>query len=106
MLNWCSKFQEQNLPDLEAMLQEKCKQVSEVHGYTKFKGSNGWLVKFWKRNNITYKSNGEYASVNGETVNNYITKILHIIANYDECYLFNINETELFFRVLPDKTNT
>ncbi|XP_025208664.1 tigger transposable element-derived protein 6-like [Melanaphis sacchari] len=67
--------------------------------------SNGWLEKFRKRNNISFKSVcGEAASVDEEAVNNWKAKIPEIIANYAECDIFNADETGLFYRVLPDKT--
>jgi len=86
------------------MLQEKSKQIAEMHGFD-FKGSNGWLEKFRKRNNISFKSVcGEAASVDEEAVDNWKAKIPEIIANYAECDIFNADETGLFYRVLHDKT--
>jgi hypothetical protein len=85
------------------MLQEKSKQIAEMHGFD-FKGSIGWLEKFRKRINIFFKSVcGEAASVNEEAIDNWKAKISEIIANYAECDIFNADETGLFYRVLPDK---
>lgn len=55
------------------MLQEKSKQIAEMHGFD-FKGSNGWLEKFRKRNNFKSVS-GEAASVDEEAVDNWKAKI-------------------------------
>jgi hypothetical protein len=86
------------------MLQEKSKQVAKKHGLTDFKGSNGWLEKFQKRNNITFKSVcGEATSVDKEAVNNWKAKIPDINSNYAECDIFNADETGLFFRILPTR---
>jgi hypothetical protein len=86
------------------MLQEKSKQIAEMHGFD-YKGSNGWVEKFRKRNNIAFKSVcGEAASVDEEAVDNWKAKIPEIIANYAECDIFNADETGLFYIVLPDKT--
>ena len=47
------------------MLQEKALQFAKDLGNTEFRGSNGWLESFHKRNNIAfYVKSGEKADVN------------------------------------------
>ena len=52
------------LPISGPMLQEKALQFAKDFGNTEFRGSNGWLESFCKRNNITlYVKSGEKADV-------------------------------------------
>lgn len=72
---------------------------------TDFKGSNGWVEKFRKINNIYFKSVcGEAAIVDEEAVNNWKAKILEIIANYAECDIFNADKRDYileFYLIKP-----
>ncbi|XP_060845841.1 tigger transposable element-derived protein 3-like [Rhopalosiphum padi] len=56
LLVWFSKTREKNLPVSGPTIQEKGKQLAEVYGLNDFKASNGWLEKFRKRHNISFKS--------------------------------------------------
>ncbi|XP_015371881.1 PREDICTED: major centromere autoantigen B-like [Diuraphis noxia] len=53
---WISKTREKNLPISGPTIQEKAKQLAEVHGLNDFKASNGWLEKCRRRHNISFKS--------------------------------------------------
>ncbi|XP_025208662.1 jerky protein homolog-like [Melanaphis sacchari] len=46
VLNWFSKLREKNLPVSGPMLQEKSKQIAEMHGFD-FKGSNAVVFKLF-----------------------------------------------------------
>ncbi|XP_025416874.1 tigger transposable element-derived protein 6-like [Sipha flava] len=78
---------------------------AEVHGLNDFKASNGWLEKFRKRHNISYKSVcGEASAVDRIAVDDWKKKLPNIIDKYEKRDIFNADETGLFLKVLPNKT--
>ena len=59
------RYELKKTPNLCPMLQEKALQFAKDFGNTEFRGSNGWLESFHKRNNIAfYVKSGEKADVN------------------------------------------
>jgi len=79
-LVWFSKTREKNLPVSGPTLQEKAKQLAEVHGLNDFKASNGWLEKFRKRDNISFKSIcGEASAVDRIAVDDWKKELPNII---------------------------
>ena len=73
-----------------------------------FKASNGWLDNFKERHGIVFKSvQGEAAAVDLKNVDKWRQGILSkLLAEYSPENVFNIDETGLFWRLLPDKTMT
>jgi hypothetical protein len=54
---------------------------------------------FKARYSVKFKTlHGEAASVEPSTITNWFTRKMFIIANYDSCYTFNLDETGLFYR--------
>ena len=85
---WFKDMSRRKLPISGPMLQEKALQFAKDLGNTEFRGSNGWLESFRKRNNIAfYVKSGEKADVDiavvedwGEKLTKYITWIIiHVI---------------------------
>lgn len=73
-----------------------------------FKASNGWLDNFKERHGIVFKEvQGEAAAVDMEAVDNWRQDILSkLLAEYSPSNVFNVDETGLFWRLMPDKTMT
>jgi hypothetical protein len=82
--------------------------LAELLEINEFKGSNGWLDKFKDRHGIKFKSiQGEAAAVNMESVEEWRREILqNLLVQYSPKDVFNVDETGLFWRLLPDKTMT
>jgi len=73
-----------------------------------FKASEGWLSNFKERHGIVFKSmQGEAAAVDLESVEKWRQDILtQLLTEYSPVNVFNVDETGLFWRLLPDKTMT
>ena len=66
---------------------------------------NGWLENFRNHFNIRFQSvTGEGASVDNDVVDNWKEKVHTLIEGYDPENVFNMEETGLFFRALPNKS--
>ncbi len=95
----CSK----NIFPMGPQLIEKARQIAEHLGHSEFKGSNGWLDKWKKRFNIRQmKISGESGDVSGPTVESWKERLPEIVANYSADDIWNMDETGLFWKALPD----
>jgi len=56
MLDWVNQAQKRNIRITSAMLQERAKVVADSIGWTSFRASSGWCVKFLRRNNIKLRT--------------------------------------------------
>lgn len=97
---------ENHIPLSGSIIREKACQYAASLGVQNFAGSNGWLVKFLKRQNISYKKLcGESASVDTAVTDNWKENELpKIIEDFEPHNIFNADETGLFYKCLPDKT--
>lgn len=74
-------------------------------GLNDFKASNGWLQKFKERHHISYKNIHEDAvSIKQCVIAEWLSKVIELIDGYEDCNIFNCDETGLFFRILPEDT--
>jgi hypothetical protein len=71
-----------------------------------FKASEGWLGKFKQRHSIIFKSvQGEAAQIDHDSLNDWQQKVLRSeLARFSPNDVYNVDETGLFFHLLPDKT--
>ena len=93
------------LPISGPMLQEKALQFAKDLGNAEFRGSNGSLESFRKRNNIAfYVKSGEKADVDIAIVEDWKRKLPTLLEGYNPCDIFNMDETGLFFCTTEDKT--
>ncbi|GBM53759.1 Tigger transposable element-derived protein 4 [Araneus ventricosus] len=105
LMKWLRSARAKNIPVSGVFLQEKAREVGESLGLETFKTSNGWLEKFRKCHNIYFKQIcGGEKSVNPNEVTDWIRKLKSLLKGYDDRDIFNADETDLFYRVLPDKT--
>ncbi|GBM40491.1 Tigger transposable element-derived protein 4 [Araneus ventricosus] len=68
--------------------------------------SSGWLHKFKLRHGITGRTvSGESGDVDCETVDYWIQNQLpDLMKGYEQKYIFNAEESGLFYNLLPSKT--
>lgn len=87
------------------MVQAKALEIAKKLNCESFTASNGWLSRWRKRYNISFKQiSGEAASVNEVDVCQFREKLPHLLHGYKPQNIYNLDETGLFFRALPNKT--
>ncbi|GAU99612.1 hypothetical protein RvY_10585 [Ramazzottius varieornatus] len=75
----------------------------QIEGFT---GSNGWIQKFMKRNDLgSVALHGEEAAASQEVADNWIANhVPNIIQSYRNEDIFNCDKTGTQYRALPKKT--
>lgn len=105
VFEWFVAARAKSLPVSGTILQEKARMFAEKHNDLSFKASNGWLDSFKKRHRFTFNAVcGEANDVNQNTVDDWHTKLIQLIAGYEAKDIANCDETALFFRAIPTKS--
>ena len=95
----------QFIPVSGPMIQEKALSISNDLGLSDFKASTGWLRSFKQRHNIGgARVCGESGSIDPAIVTDWQGKLPSIIEHYAPCDIYNMDETGVFYRQLPDHT--
>ena len=80
-------------------------QIALKLNVTGFTASNGWLEKWKTRHNVKqFSVAGEDGKVNAETLESWAERSPEIVKGYELKDIWNADETELFWRALPDKS--
>ncbi|GBM89430.1 Tigger transposable element-derived protein 4 [Araneus ventricosus] len=104
VLEWFKTVQTKKIPASGPMIQHKAKELADPLGIENLSDSNGWLDRFRIRNIITCRSLcGEAAEVNPSSCEGWQERLPLLLAGYDDKDIFNVDETALFFRSLPNK---
>jgi len=75
-------------------------------GHTDFTANHNWVEMFKQRRGIVSHSiNGESATVDETVVEDYVSTTLpNLLRDYDPKDVFNMDETGLFYKLLPNRT--
>jgi hypothetical protein len=104
---WFRIARSKNMPITGPLLQEKARIFAERLDSETFKASNGWLESFRKRHGIKFSVlSGEAADVSDETVADWTQRLPHLCKEYEPENIFNVDESGVFYRTLPDKSFT
>ena len=106
LLIWFKDIRGRNVPVSGEILQTKASELASELGHTDFQCSNGWLSHFKTCHGISQKRIcGESSAGYEETCDKWLTITLPTLTEgYNARDIFNIDETGLFFKILPDKT--
>ena len=76
-------------------------------GKPDFKASNGWLESLKKRHNIASAvAWDESVGISEDTVSDWTGHVPNLCSGYEVKDIFNLDETGVFYRPLPDRTLT
>lgn len=104
---WFARARSQNIPVSGPLVKAKAREIAEQSGCVSFTASDGWLQKWRKRHNISFKCiSGEAADANPEDVNQFVENLPSMLIGYQPEDIYNADESGLFFRALPDRTLT
>lgn len=108
VFEWFCRARSHSLPVSGPILQEKALEISKKVGMDNFKASNGWLQRFRERHCISFKNVcAQGNSVDKTIVDNWSTKLKHILNGYEAKSVYNCDDqTGLFFRALPRHNKT
>ena len=102
---WLKHARALKIPVSGPFVQEKAISFAASLGLTDFKGSNGWLDSFKQRHNIVWsKVSGERGDVDPEVVEEWRGKLVDLCQGYDPQDIWNMDETGLVYRAVPDRT--
>ncbi|KAK7486258.1 hypothetical protein BaRGS_00022581 [Batillaria attramentaria] len=95
-----------NVPVTGNILMEKASEIARKLGHANWKCNEGWLHRFKRRHDIVCKTmSGERKAVDESVTDAWVEEILKPkIASYHPRDVFNVDESRLFWKLLPDKT--
>ena len=108
LLLWLKQARTYGAPIGGPLLKQKANELAAELGHEGFHCSDGWLNRFLKRREISFRVlSGEANSAPKVTVDDWLcNKLPGLLEEYDKNDIFNADETGLFFMLLPDRTYT
>jgi hypothetical protein len=104
LLKWFQQCLDKKIPINGPILREKAEEFGYKLGHVNFKASSGWLTNWKNRNNVVFKQVcGESGAVDVQKCSVWINNLPKLIENYSPDDIFNVDETGLFFKYLPEK---
>ncbi|GIX84089.1 hypothetical protein CDAR_8491 [Caerostris darwini] len=119
LLIWIEELFERRTPISGCLIKQKAlwfyEQLKQSEASTSvsqddkpFYASKGWLARFLRRNSLNIKDTGEIVSNDEEAAKYFQKKLVKIIeeGGYHPDQIFNVIETELFWKKMPSQTST
>lgn len=86
------------------LIKMKARRFSIIFGKI-FRPGNGWLHRFKKRYNLSFKTVcGDESSVDESVVQEWLKKNKEKLDSFEEKDIYNADETGLFYQLMPNKT--
>ena len=112
MVEWVWRMFRKQICITDGIICEKARKTQSELNYllpaehrTNLRFSNGWLVRFKRRNNFKcYKSHGESGNVSESEIENELPILKTLLSAYNPCDRFNADEFGLFYRMAPVTT--
>ncbi|KAG0438707.1 Tigger transposable element-derived protein 4 [Dictyocoela muelleri] len=104
--DWVKLASNSDLILTEDIIKIKAQEIAKKLKLNSFIGSNGWLYNFKKRFKICERTlSGETAGINIDNFYERIVEIKRKVAEFDPPNVYNMDETGLFYKEIPSKTN-
>lgn len=99
------EYRDEGFPIGGWLIKKEGKLIGDNQGRFKLQCSNMWLRKFCLRNNLKFGNlSGESNDVDTNTVDQYRVNIQPLMRLYCDDQIFNVDETSLFYKLLPSKS--
>ena len=95
-----------NVPLSGPLIRAKAEELASSLGENNWTCSNSWLQRWKTRHGILFKViHGERGDVNEQSTDAWVEEVLRpTLARFEPDNVYNLDETALFWRLLPDKT--
>ena len=102
---WISQMNASNTSLSTELIIAKAKFFAEKLDIQNFNGSIGWFNRFKSRWGLKHiKCHGEANSADPDTINSGLEILRSLILNTDPNSIFNVDETALFWNLIPNST--
>nr|XP_014353309.1 PREDICTED: tigger transposable element-derived protein 4-like [Latimeria chalumnae] len=108
LFEWFKSVRDENIPLSGTTLAIKADELAKKLGHADFSASQSWVERFKHCRGIVCRTVcGESESVNSNVLDDYVTtKLPSLLIGYQPRNIFNINETGLFYTLLPNRILT
>lgn len=105
LLLWIQDARSKNIPLSGPLIQGKARHLAFALDI-QFDASQGWFDRFKRRHGLSYKAVcGESNAADGNAVRQWKSETLPaLLRGWDERDIFNLDESGIFFKMLPGKT--
>ncbi|XP_054706706.1 tigger transposable element-derived protein 4-like [Uloborus diversus] len=107
LLKWLKNYEHKRteIPVSGILLREKALDFGKLLGHMDFVASSGWLERFKARHNIVFRNlHGEAKDVPESLCEEWRIRLPTLLFGYKASDVFNIDETGLFYKCVPQKT--
>ncbi|KAK7493174.1 hypothetical protein BaRGS_00015511 [Batillaria attramentaria] len=106
LMKWFLHARARNVPVTGPVLKTKAEEFAHKHGTYDWACTEGWIHRFKKRHDITFKLIcGEKLSVDEVSADKWVQDVLTpTLAKFQPKDVFNADETGVFWRALPHRT--
>lgn len=102
---WMKGCRDNKIPLATSLIAKQAKDLADLMKLEDFKGSDGFVKGVIKRSGMSFVAErGDSEGVCETTVNSWKSKLEDIIKDREAKDVFNIDETGVYWRLLPNKT--
>ena len=107
LYEWVKTLRARQVPLPPSLIQFRAKRMAEEMNISAFNASNGWYARFTRRNQVTARmlcGEGGDVDINDPTLVDAMEALREKVAQYPPENVYNMDETGLFYRMIPKYT--